>query len=170
MNASNSGPCLHLLCGKAGAGKSTQAQALAAEHRAILIAEDIWLMRLYGPMASFDDYRTYSQRVKAVVGPLVVDLLSLGQTVVLDYPANTQGARLWLRSLGESAQVPHVLHHLATPDEICLDRIARRNTERPEGSYHLTRADFDHVSSFFEPPEEDEGFTIETHLPVVDPR
>src|SRR5213075_2226528 len=92
---------LHLLCGKAGAGKSTLATALAAEHRAVLVAEDIWLMRLYGPMKSFDDYRTCSQRAKTVVGPLVVDLLRLGQNVVLDHPANTRSSRLWFLSLCE---------------------------------------------------------------------
>lgn len=47
--------CLHLLCGKAGAGKSTLAEALAATHRAILISEDIWLSRLFGDeMKTFD--------------------------------------------------------------------------------------------------------------------
>jgi predicted kinase len=159
----SSSACLHLLCGKAGAGKSTLATALAAEHKAILIAEDVWLIRLYGPMKTFDDYRTYSQRAKTVVGPLVVDLLRLGQSVVLDCPANTKSSRLWLRSLFESAGARHVLHHLATPDEVCLQRIEWRNKERPEGSYHLTKADFDHVSGFFEAPEAGEGFNVEIH-------
>ena len=160
MSASAS---LHLLCGKAGAGKSTLARALAAEHQAVLIAEDVWLVRLYGPMKTFDDYRTYSQRARSVVGPLVVDLLRLGQTVVLDHPATNRSSRSWLRSLFESANAPHVLHHLAIPDEVCLQRIEERNKERPEGSYHLTKADFDHVSGFFEAPEESEGFKILVH-------
>ena len=81
---------LHLLCGKPGAGTSTLAASLAADHAAILIAEDIWLIRHYGPMKSFDDYKTYSQRARTVVGPLVVDLLRRGINVVLDYPANTK--------------------------------------------------------------------------------
>lgn len=160
----NSNACLHLLCGKAGAGKSTLAESLAATHKAILIAEDIWLTRLYADrMKTFDDYRTYSQRARTVVGPLVVDLLSLGQNVVLDYPANTKISRAWFRSLFESASASHVLHHLTTPDTICMVRIEKRNIERPEGSYHLTQADFDYVSSLFEVPEEDEGFKIEVH-------
>ena len=72
-------------------------------------------------------------------------------------------SRLWFRSLFESANVPHVLHYLITPDEICLQRIDKRNIERPEGSYHLTKDDFDYISSFFEPPQESEGFKIEIH-------
>lgn len=36
-------PCLHFLCGKAGAGKSTLARRLAEQHRAVLVSEDVWL-------------------------------------------------------------------------------------------------------------------------------
>jgi len=160
----SSNATLHLLCGKAGAGKTTLATKLAAAQSAILIAEDIWLIRHYGPMKSFDDYTTCSQRARTVVGPLLTDLLRLGQSVVLDYPANTRGSRVWFRSLAESAGARHLLHHLATPDEVCLERIERRNIERPEGSYHLTRDDFEHVSSLFEAPGDDEGLTIERHV------
>jgi len=159
----SSNATLHLLCGKAGAGKTTLATTLASEHKAVLIAEDIWLVRLYGPMKSFNDYRIYSQRAKTVVGPLVTDLIGLGQSVVLDYPANTRSSRSWLRSLSEPAGARQVLHYLNTPDELCVKRIDQRNIDRPEGSYHLTKEDFDYVSSFFEAPEDDEGFKIELH-------
>jgi len=156
--------CLHHLCGKAGAGKSTLAQALATTHRAILISEDIWLMRLFGDrMKTFDDYRVYSQKAKSVVGPLVVDLLAAGQNVVLDYPANTRIARTWFRSLYESAGADHLLHYVDVPDETCLRRIDKRNIERPEGSHHLTKEIFDHVTSFFEAPDGLEGLKIKVY-------
>jgi hypothetical protein len=87
----------------------------------------------------------------------------LGQNVVMDYPANTRISRAWFRSLYESAGAAHVLHYLATPDPICMKRIDKRNIERPEGSYHLTQADFDYVSSLFEAPQVDESFKIEVH-------
>jgi len=160
----NANPCLHILCGKAGAGKSTLAASLAAAHHAILISEDIWLTRLYGDrMRTFDDYRTCSQRARTVVGPLVVDLLRAGQNVVMDFPANTRTSRAWFRSLYEAAGAAHLLHYMDTPDATCLRRIDKRNIERPEGSYHLTRDDFAHVASVFEAPQEHEGFMVELH-------
>ena len=156
--------CLHLLCGKAGAGKSTLAASLATLHRAVLISEDIWLARLFGDqMKTFDDYRLFSQRARAVVGPLVVDLLRVGQNVVLDFPANTRGARAWFRSLCDAAGAENVLHYLDVPDQLCLQRIDKRNIERPEGSHHLTPEMFAHITSFFEAPEPGEGFRIELH-------
>jgi len=47
----NTTPALHFMCGKAGAGKSTLAQALAIEHNAILICEDVWMARLFPVLA-----------------------------------------------------------------------------------------------------------------------
>lgn len=157
-------PVLHFFCGKAGAGKSTLAAALAGQARAVLISEDVWLMRLFGDeMKTFDDYRVYSQRLGRVVGPLAADLLAAGQHVVLDFQANTRARRAWFRSIFEQAGADHVLHVLQVSDATCLARIARRNAERPEGSHHLTEQQFVHVSSFFQPPTADEGFTIQHH-------
>lgn len=160
----SSTPTLHFFCGKAGAGKTTVASRLAQDHGAILISEDIWLMRLFGDqMKTFDDYIRFSKRLKAVVGPLAADLLNAGHSVVLDFQANTKAGRNWFRSVFEQAGAAHVLHFVDTSDEACLARIAKRNVERPEGSHHLTEEDFIHVSSFFQAPEEAEGFKVETH-------
>ncbi len=155
---------LHFFCGKAGAGKSTLSQRLAGQHGALLLSEDVWLSRLYGDeLRGFDDYVRCSQRLKTVVAPLVVDVLASGRTVVMDFQANTRSRRQWFRSIFEAASAGHVLHWLQTPDALCLQRIARRNVERPEGSSELTEADFHHVSSFFEAPQADEGFHVLTH-------
>lgn len=157
-------PTLHFFCGKAGAGKSATAAGLALEHQAILISEDIWLMRLFGDqMKTFDDYIRVSKKLKTVIGPLAVDLLRAGQSVVLDFQANTKGGRSWFRSVFEEADAEHVLHFVSAPDEVCLERIARRNAERPEGSHHLTEENFMYVSSFFQAPEENEGFNVSIH-------
>lgn len=159
-------PTLHFFCGKAGAGKSTMAADVSRNGAAVLIAEDIWLLRLFGDqMQTFDDYVRLSRKLKTVVGPLVVDLLKAGNSVALDFQANTKATRSWFRSVFEQAGASHVLHLLQTPDHLCLERIGRRNIERPEGSHHLTEADFLHISSFFEPPEASEGFNIKVHIP-----
>jgi len=157
-------PTLHFLCGKAGAGKSTLAKVLAKENAAVLISEDIWLIRLFGDqMKTFDDYFRFSEKLKNVVGPYVTDLLRLGNNVVLDFPANTKNSRLWFRSLFEESGAAHSLHFLETSDEVCLKRIDMRNIERPEGSHYLSKEDFAYISSFFEAPEDIEDFDVEVY-------
>jgi predicted kinase len=157
-------PTLHFFCGKPGAGKSTVALRISREHAAILISEDIWMTRLFGDrMKTFDDYIHFSPKLKAVVGPLATQLLSSGKHVVLDFQANTKASRAFFRSVFEQANAAHVLHFVQSSDQVCLERIARRNIERPEGSHHLTDEVFALVSSYFQPPEATEGFNIEVH-------
>ena len=164
MRRLSADPTLHFFCGKAGAGKTTVASHLAQDQNAILISEDIWLLRLFGDeMKTFEDYIRVSQKLKTVVGPLTVDLLNAGRSVVLDFQANTKTGRGWFRSIFEQAGSAHVLHFLNTSDEACLERIARRNIERPEGSHHVTEEVFFYVSSFFQAPEENEGFNVKSY-------
>ena len=155
---------LHFFCGKAGAGKTTIATRLAQDHQAVLISEDIWLLRLFGDqMKTFDDYIRLSRRLKTVVGPLAVDLLKAGHSVGLDFQANTRAGRSWFRSVFEQAGAAHVLHLVTASDELCLARIAKRNVERPEGSHHLSVEDFVHVSSYFQAPDVSEGFNVKDY-------
>lgn len=157
------------MCGKAGAGKSTLAASLAAQHAATLITEDIWMVRLFGDqMKTFDDYLRFAPRVRSVVGPLTVDLLGAGRNVVLDFPANTRVSRQWFRTLFEQARADHTLHFMDTPDRDCLQRIGKRNEERPEGSHHLTEETFFQVSAYFQPPLADEGFRVRRYTPQAE--
>jgi predicted kinase len=154
---------LHFFCGKAGAGKSTLAARLARDLRAILLSEDIWLSRLYGDqMKTFDDYVRFSGRLKTVVGPLASELLTSGESVVLDFQANTRTRRTWLLSVAAAGNAQHVLHFLDATDEVCLAQIAKRNIELPEGSHPLTEQVFRYVTSLFEPPVE-EGLNIKVY-------
>ena len=163
-SVSSSTATLHFLCGKAGAGKSTIAQTLCAQHHAILLCEDVWLARLYGAeMQTFENYLDYAGRLKSVLAPLVTQLLHAGQSVVLDFPANTIAARRWYLALAGDA--PHCLHFVDTPDALCLERITRRNLERPEGSHHLTEEQFHYLSGFFQAPTAAEQYQIKTWLP-----
>ncbi|MEO8386576.1 MAG: AAA family ATPase, partial [Betaproteobacteria bacterium] len=88
------------------------------------------------------------------------DLLRSGNSVVLDFQANTKNGRSWFRSVFEQAGTAHELHFLDASDEICLSRIAMRNIKLPEGSHHLTEEIFMHITSYFQPPEATEGFNV----------
>jgi predicted kinase len=153
---------LHFIGGKAGAGKTTLARELGRSERAVVLCEDEWLSKLGLEIHSLDDYRRASDRCRKVMEPLVLDLLRLGVSVVLDYPANTVERRAWLRSLVELAGADHVLHWIEASDADCLGNIHRRNEEKPEGIYWGDVSDevFHPVNPHIVPPSPDEGFTI----------
>jgi predicted kinase len=157
-------PTLHFLCGKMAAGKTTLARHLAEAYDAVLVCEDIWLQRLYPEeITDFDSYLKYSARLKSVVGPHVEALLKHGLSVVLDYPANTPRTRAWVREIFEAAQADHVLHFVDTPNERCLEQLARRNQEKPDGSMEMSAQQFDYITGFFVAPQEEEGFQVRVY-------
>jgi predicted kinase len=121
-------PTLYLLCGKIAAGKSTLARRLAARPATLLISEDHWTSNLLADdLRTINDYGRYSARLRAAIGPHVVDILRQGLSVVLDFPANTVRTRNWKRSLIDQSGAAHELHLLDVPDVICKQRLQERN-------------------------------------------
>ena len=83
-------PTLYLLCGKVAAGNPALAQRLAARSEALLISEDHWTSHLYADdLKTMDDYGRYSARLRAAMGPHIIDILRQGLSIALDSPANT---------------------------------------------------------------------------------
>lgn len=159
-------PTLHLLCGKIASGKSTLAKKLAAEHAAIVLSEDHWLATLYpGEIRSIADYLSCAQRIRGVLGPLVINVLQSGLSVVLDFPANTLANREWLLGLAQAAQVPHCLHYLELDDATCRARLHARNAQG-EHDFAATDAEFDLITRHFCVPGAGEGLVIEVHRPA----
>ena len=149
-----------MLCGKIAAGKSTLAAELAKRHGALLISEDFWTSRLFGPeMKEVADYVRFSRRLREAMGPHLTELLRAGPSIVLDFPANTRANRAWMKGNYEAAGADHVLHFLDLPDEICRTRLRERNAAG-EHEFAATDAQFDVITSYFEAPAEDEGFSI----------
>ena len=154
---------LHLLTGKIAAGKSTLAAALAKETGGLVLAEDHWLPTLYpAQITSIEDYRRESERLRAAIAPLIVDLLRRGLTIILDFPANTVASRTWMRGLADAAGITATLHFLDLPDELCRARLRARNAAGTH-AYQASDAEFDQFTAHFVEPTVDEGFSIVQH-------
>ena len=154
---------LHAFCGKIASGKSSLAASIAKAPQTILISEDELLSRLYPcEIASLDDYVRAATRLRAAMGPHIVRLLSAGLDVVLDFQANTIGARAWLRWVFERAGANHELHCLEASDEVCRARLAERNA-RGDHQYQVSDAEFDLFNSYVVPPSPAEGFKLVIH-------
>ena len=156
---------LHFISGRLAAGKTTLARRLVAEYRAVLFCEDVWLSKLADGISSFDDYLKWSRRCRSLMGPLIIDILRAGASVVLDFAGNRIEERAWARSLSEQAGSPHLLHFLDVDEEECLRRLLMRNHHKPEGLYFAstTEAEFRAICKYFQVPTPEEGLTITTY-------
>jgi predicted kinase len=155
-------PVLHMVCGKVAAGKSTLCRRLAAPGM-VVVAQDHWMSKLYKEeLQTVADYNRLVPRLRDAMGPHLVDLLGVGLSVVLDWPANSIASRAWMRGIFEAAGAAHKLHFLDVADEVCLARLDARNAEGRH-EYQVTRAEFDELTRYFVPPTPAEGFDIVLH-------
>ena len=156
-------PTLYLICGKIGAGKSTLAKKLASRPATLLISEDHWTSNLFADeLETIEDYSRLSARLRAAIGPHIVDILRQRLSVVLDFPANTVKNRDWMRSLIADAQVAHELYLLDISDEVCKQRLRQRNASG-EHPFQVTDTEYEQFTLYFVPPSPDEAFNVIVH-------
>ncbi|MGB5556829.1 MAG: ATP-binding protein [Paracoccaceae bacterium] len=154
---------LYLLCGKIASGKSTCAKELSQRPSTVLIDMDQWMSILFpAENASVEDFVRLSARLRDAMQPLVVDILKSGTSVVLDFPANTVGWRIWMKGIISDAQVSHELHVFDVPDEVCKARLRHRN-QSGDHACTVDETAFDLIGRHFVPPSPDEGFDVIVH-------
>ena len=156
-------PTLHMLCGKIASGKSTLADHLTREDKAVRIAEDQWLNTLFlGEIETGADYLRCTGRLRETVAPHVIDLLNAGVSVVLDFAANTIQQRTWMHGILDRTIADHQLHVLDVPDEVCLTRLRARNASG-DHPFSATEEQFHRFSKHFVLPTPQERFNIVLH-------
>jgi len=138
---------------------------LARRPGTLLISLDHWMSLLFpAENRSIEDFARLSARLRAAMGPHVVDILRQDVSVVLDFPANTLRWRSWMRSLITEANVAHELHVLDVPDAVCKERLRQRN-ESGKHPYQVSEATYDLFMSYFVLPTPEEKFNVIIHTP-----
>jgi predicted kinase len=144
-----------------GAGKTTLSHQISQENNAIRLSEDEWLTAHYpAQINNFSDYIAFSNLIKPFVGSLVKKMLSTGNNVVMDFPANTVKQRAWLVELSNDVGAQHEMIFLNATNEKCLSQIAKRRAEQPDRNHFDTEEVFHRVTAFFEAPSIDEELNI----------
>ena len=154
-------PKIVCLSGKMGAGKTSYAIKESSKPYTILLSEDEFLSSLYlGKISSIEDYSHYARAIKPMVKDLVKQLVEKGNSVVMDFPANTFKQRKWLKQLIDICQVNHELVYLNVSDDVCLKHLEKRRKETPERSKFDNPDFFFQMTKYFEEPTKEEGFNL----------
>jgi predicted kinase len=134
---------LFLMCGLPGAGKTTRARALAEQLPALRLSPDEWLADL--GLDIFDEpART---RLESVLWTHTVDLLRLGQTVILEFGFWSSAERAEKRAAARETGAKVHLDYTDTP----LNELVRRVTAR--GAPTITEAQLRDYAMQFETPD-----------------
>ncbi|MBD2797488.1 AAA family ATPase [Xenorhabdus sp. 18] len=151
---------VHFMCGKIASGKSTLARSLAQEKQTILLSEDEWLAALYpNQITQLSHYVEKSQLIKSVLESHIISLIKMGNTIVLDFPANTPKQREWLKGVADKAGVVSLCHVLAVDDQECKKRLSIRN-QSDGNPFKTSESAFDLITQHFSYPSEDEKLSI----------
>jgi predicted kinase len=145
-------PTLFLMVGLPGAGKTVRARELAAEHRALLLTPDVWMLSLFG-QSQPDGKRD------ALEGHLIaiaMEALRLEVGVVLDFGLWGRDERSALRWMAASVGASCRVVYLPVEREEQLRRVRLRWERTPEQTFPITEAELDAWRSQFEVPDAEE--------------
>jgi predicted kinase len=152
---------LMFLCGKMAAGKSTLSRQLAEREQAMLFVQDEFLAALFpGEIVDIPAFVARYDRIKAALAPHIRTLLARGVSVVLDFAGNTRTQRAWFRDLVEGTGAHLELHYVEASDALCKRQLKQRSTHLPPGTPWTSDAEFEAITAYFEPPQEDEAFAV----------
>jgi len=154
-------PTTHLICGPTGAGKTTVARKLAAEHGAVRFSIDEWMASLFAADApdplTFDWAIERVGRCEAQIWRTGLAVLAAGRDIVLDLGFTAREQRDRFRALAAADGFDVVLYHVTADRAVRLDRVRRRNEDRSEVfAFTVTDGMFDFMEDRFEPPTPDE--------------
>ncbi|TDN92241.1 ATP-binding protein [Microbacterium sp. BK668] len=149
-----------LLCGVAGAGKTTYARALEADgYVRVSYDEEMWMLGYDSihvtPEALGEADRRVRNRLRAAIAS--------GTPVVLDASLSTRAVRDELRAFVRDAGGEPVLVVVDAPLEALVDRVGRRRGSTGPNALHLDESALRRYHAAFEFPADDEPHTrVET--------
>ncbi len=147
---------LHLMVGLPCSGKTTLAQKLEHERSALRLTPDEWQVGLFGQDAKEPEHDTRHSFIEAMLWNIASRALELGTNVILDFGfwarEEREDYRLRAKRLGASSEV----HFLDVPEEELLRRLAVRNSQLSQESFHISEESMMPWIAFFQKPAPDE--------------
>ena len=147
---------LHLMVGLPCSGKTTLAQKLESEHSALRLTTDEWHVCLFGQDAEEPEHDSRHNLIETLLWQIASRALVLGINVILDFGfwarEEREDFRLRAKQLGASSEV----HFLDVPEDELMRRLAVRNSQDSQESFHIPKEAMKPWIAFFQRPTADE--------------
>ena len=137
------------MVGLPAAGKTARAKELGAEHRALRLSPDAWMIPLFGDSDAGGKRDVLEGRLIWVA----LAALRLGTSVILDFGFWTRDERSALRWLAASAGASCQVVYLPVDRATQRARIAHRQAHTPQQTFAISQAEADAWRAQFEVPD-----------------
>ena len=147
---------LHLMVGLPCSGKTTFAQKLELEQKALRLTVDEWHVPLFGQDAKEPQHDARHSQIEAMLWDIARRALELGMDVILDFVfwarEEREDYRLRAKRLGARSEV----HFLDPPTDELFRRLAIRNAQPSQKVFHISEEQMTPWIAFFQRPMPDE--------------
>jgi predicted kinase len=154
-------PTMYVLVGLPGSGKTTRARQIEAEHPALRLTLDEWMIPLFG----VPDAGGKQDVLEGRLVWLAIRALGIGVSVIVDFGVWSREERSALRWLAGQAGANCELHYLDIDQEEQQRRLEDRLASDPGSTYEMKYFDLDKFRSQFQVPSQDELTTGQIDLP-----
>jgi predicted kinase len=148
---------LYMICGMAGAGKTTLAKQLETTHQALRLCPDEWIKVVIEDETDKQELDRLRDPVETLQWTLAQKLLRLGVSVILENGFWGRGERLGFGSQARALGAEVELHYLDVPEEELWARLQKRNSELSDHSFRVSRDELREWMSWFVPPDAEEA-------------
>jgi predicted kinase len=147
---------LHLMVGLPCSGKTTLAKQLEQEQAALRLTPDEWQVALFGQDAEESEHDARHSLIEAMLWNIASRALELETNVIIDFGfwarEEREDYRLRGKRLGASSEV----HFLDVSKEELLRRLAVRNSQSSQVSFHISEESMIPWIEFFQRPTPEE--------------
>jgi len=147
-----------MTCGKICSGKSTWAEKLRKENRAVILSIDEIMLALFCGNAG-EKHDVYVERARGYLYQKSLEIISAGTDVVLDWGFWTKAERDFARSFYGSHGITNEFYYIGVDDDEWRRRIDKRNRDILAGksdAYYIDEGLAAKFTAIFEKPDPSE--------------
>jgi predicted kinase len=149
-------PCVHLLHGLPGTGKTTFARQLEIETGGVCLSHDAWMVDLYGHNPPAEFFADYHDRVQDLIWKVAAQILGRGIDVILDHGFWTRESRDHARARVKLLGASPRLYQMLCSSDLADARVLRRTAAGGDAVLQINEHALEVFRQRFEPLDPDE--------------